>query len=65
MKYNFLFMEYVNLTKNINNIKKAETKRGDRNETWKYEGRNLQIKTKKNPTARSEPLMLPLKVQRL
>ena len=28
-KYNFLFMEYVNLTKIINNIRKTETKRGE------------------------------------
>ena len=31
MKYNFLFMEYVNLTEitGINNIRKTETKRGE------------------------------------
>ena len=29
MKYNFLFMEYVNLTEIINNIRKTETKRGE------------------------------------
>ena len=28
-KYNFVFMEYVNLTKIINNIRKTETKRGE------------------------------------
>ena len=66
MKYNFLFMEYVNLTEIINNIRKTETKRGEQKDTWKHERRNLQ---KKNmyiyPTARSEPLMSPLKIQRL
>ena len=29
MKYNFLFMEYENLTKIVNNIRKTETKRGE------------------------------------
>ena len=28
-KYNFVFMEYVNLTEIINNIRKTETKRGE------------------------------------
>ena len=58
-KYNFLFMEYVNLTKIINNIRKKKLKEENKKDTWKHEGRNLQ---KKNPTARSEPLMSPLKV---
>ena len=39
-KCNFLFMENVNLTDNINNITKAESKGGEQNDTWKYEGRN-------------------------
>ena len=29
MKYNFLFVEYVNLTEIINNIRKTETKSGE------------------------------------
>ena len=33
MKYNFLFMEYVNLTEIINNIRKTETKRGEQEDT--------------------------------
>ena len=41
-KYNFLFMEYVNLTKIINNIRKTETKRGEQKDTWKHEGRYLK-----------------------
>ena len=32
MKYNFLFMDYVNLTEIINNIRKTETKRGEQKE---------------------------------
>ena len=44
MKYNFLFMKYVNLTEIINNIRKTETKRGEQKDTWKHEGRNLQKK---------------------
>ena len=28
-KYNFLFMEYVNVTENINNIRSKETERGE------------------------------------
>ena len=43
MKYNFLFIEYVNLIEIINIIK-TETKRGEQKDTWKYEGRNLQKK---------------------
>ena len=31
--YNFLFMEYVNLTEIINNIKKTEIKRGEQKDT--------------------------------
>ena len=38
-KYSFLFMEYLNLTENINNIKEE-----NKNDTLKYEGRNLQKK---------------------
>ena len=60
MKYNFLFMEYVNLTEIINNVRKTETKRGEQKDTWKH-GRSKF--TKKNLTARSEPLMSPLKIQ--
>ena len=75
-KYNFLFMEYVHLTKNINNIKKEETKREDKNETCKYEGRNLQKKKKKKSnseirttdvtTKNTKPLgdIIPCKTQR-
>ena len=59
MKYNFLFMEYVNLTKIINNIRKTETKRGE--QKILLENMKEEIKKKKNPTARSEPLMSPLK----
>ena len=33
MKYNFLFMEYVNLTETINSIRKTETKRGEQKDT--------------------------------
>ena len=33
MKYNFLFMEHVNLTEIINNIRKTETKRGEQKDT--------------------------------
>ena len=29
-KYNFLFMEYINLTKIINDIRKTGTKRGEK-----------------------------------
>ena len=42
-KYNFLFMEYLNLTENIKNIKKE-----NKNDTWKYKGSNLQKKKKKS-----------------
>ena len=37
-KYNFLFMEYVNLTKIINNIRKTQNKRGEQKlyfKTWR------------------------------
>ena len=40
--YKFLFMEYVNLTKVINNIRKTELKEENKIDSWKYEGRNLQ-----------------------
>ena len=63
MKYNFLFMEYVNLTDIINNIRKTETKRGE--QKMILENMKDEIYKKKNPTARSEPLISPLKIQRL
>ena len=50
--YNFLFMEYLNLTENINSIKEE-----NKIDTWKYE----EI-YKKKKTARSKPLMSPLKI---
>ena len=44
-KNNFLFMEYVNLTKNINNIRKTETKRGE--QKWHLKIRRTKSTNKK------------------
>ena len=55
MKYNFLLMEYVNLTEIINNIRKTETKGGVQKDTWKHEGRNLQKKKKKKKIKQRDP----------
>ena len=49
MKYNFLFMEYVNLTEIVNNIRKTETKRREQKDTWKHEERNLQKIQQRDP----------------
>ena len=62
MKHNFLFMEYVNLSEIISNVRKTETKIGEQKI---LENMKDKIYKKKNPTARSEPLMSPLKIQRL
>ena len=43
-KYNFLFMEYVNLTEIINNIRKTETKRGE--QKWYLKTRRTKFKKK-------------------
>ena len=50
MKYNFLFMEYVNITEIINNIRKIQTKRGKQkilenmDEIYKIKKKNIQLR---------------------